>query len=102
MEDIFTTDLKRMEDSTSMNQLHNMLSMDESLSLIQAHFNLTRSDVALILGISRQWLHYNMTQRMSNRVRIELTAFILNSYSNWHNELYWQEVLTTYRGHIAE
>lgn len=98
MEDIYFTDLKRMEDSTSMNQLHNMLSMDESVNLIQAHFNLTRSEVAMILGISRQWLHYNMTQKMSNRVRIELTAFILDSYSNWHNETYWQEVSTTYRG----
>lgn len=101
MEDISTTNSKRMEDS-SMNQLHNMLSMDESVNLIQAHFNLTRSDVALILGISRQWLHYNMNERMSKRVRLDLTAFILDSYSNWDNELYWKEVLTTYRGNIAE
>lgn len=91
-----------MEDSASMNQLHNMLSMDESVNLIKAHFNLTQSDVALILGISRQWLHYNMNERMSKRVRLDLTAFILDSYSNWDNELYWQEVLTTYRGNIAE
>lgn len=101
MEDIYTTDLKRMEDS-NMNQLHNMLSMDESVNLIQAHFNLTRSEVAMILGISRQWLHYNMTERMSKRVRLDLTAFILDSYNNWNNEMYWQEVLTTYRGNIAE
>lgn len=79
-----------------MEQLHNLLTLEESLNLIEAHFNLTRNETAKILGISRQWLHYSMNERMSKRVRKNLMQFILLSYENWDDELFWREALETY------